>query len=277
VKFKCELFVKLTKLLVIAIALVSLPACATRYVPSVAPVPPHAMPVGINDGYHGVLPAEIFAADCPHMIRTPQISGAALHAFLLAAGNCPVLALVEAPDVALVEAVASEWVDAIELGNELELPPYELTPERYGDWIWRAVIALNAVDYQGVVVLGGVYALTDETKVAIRLGLDRCAAAGRMCRVGVHLYDASDEDLQWLRALRSPIWVTEVGLPTRCDTARLQLQARWLERQIARFSTVDRLERVFIYQRPNGPTCSDLDTFGIEGKPAAAVFSGAAR
>jgi hypothetical protein len=44
----------------------------------VAPIPAHAIPVGINDGFHGVLPPEVFAADCPHMIRTPQLSGEAL-------------------------------------------------------------------------------------------------------------------------------------------------------------------------------------------------------
>jgi hypothetical protein len=255
-----------------------LQACAVPIVPVVAPIAAHPIPVGINDGFHGVLPPEIFAADCPSMIRTPQLSGAALSAFLTAAPiDCPVLALVETPDVKLVEAFARERPAAIELGNELELPPFELTPSQYGDWIASAAVALRGEDYQGVVVLGGVYALTPETKTAIRWGLDSCIASGLTCRVGVHLYDASDDDLQWLRNLGMPIWVTEVGFPTRCDPARVRLQTEWLAQQIARFSTVPFLERVFIYQRGNGPSCSDLDTFGIDGKPAAALLSGGPR
>jgi hypothetical protein len=254
-----------------------LQACAEPIVPVVAPIAAHPIPVGINDGFHGVLPPEIFAADCPSMIRTPQISGAALSAFLAATPiGCPVLALVEAPDVQLVEAFARLKPDAIELGNELELRPFELTPSQYGDWIARAAVALRGVDYQGVVVLGGVYALTNETKVAIRLGLDSCVAAGiTRCVAAVHLYDASEDDLQWLRNLGLPIWVTEVGFPTRCQPARLAQQADWLQQQRARFSTVPLLERMFIYQRGNGPSCSDLDTFGIEGKPAADFLRGA--
>jgi hypothetical protein len=95
---------------------------------------------------------------------------------------------------------------------------------------------------------------------------------GRRLSSGVHLYDASDADLAWLRALRWPIWVTEVGFPTRCDHVREHEQAAYLEAQLARFSTVDQLERVFLYQRADGPGCSDLDTFGMAGKPAAALL-----
>jgi hypothetical protein len=243
------------------------------FVPYVAPIPPHAIPVGINDGFHGVLPPEVFAADCPSMIRTPQLSGEALRAFLDATpAGCPVLALVEAPDVALVTAFARLKPDAIELGNELELPPYDLPASQYGEWIARAALALQAADYHGRVILGGVYALTNETKAAIRWGLDACSDVGIVCTIGIHLYDASDADLAWLRALHWPIWVTEVGFPTRCQPAREPQQANFIEAQIARFSTVDQLERVFLYQRANGSGCSDLDTFGIDGKPAAALL-----
>lgn len=246
--------------------------CAWNAVPVVAPIPVHQIPVGINDGYHG-FSTEMFQADCPAMIRTPQTSGSALRALLDAAGNqCPVLALVEAPNVALVTAFAAEHPAAIELGNELELPPYELTPSQYGAWIDQAVKALNVADYPGMIVLGGVYALTTETKAAIRWGIMACAARDRTCVIGVHLYDASDEDLAWLRSLNWPVWVTEVGFPTRCHPARVQEQHDYLASQIARFSTVPRLERVFLYQRLDGPTCSDLDTFGIAKKPAARLL-----
>lgn len=231
--------------------------------------PPHPIAVGINDGWHGVLPAIAYQFDCPHMIRSPQISGPGLAAFLTATpAGCPVLALIEAPDLSLVDAFARERPLAIELGNELELKPFELTPAQYALWIRNAATMLKAADYQGVVVLGGVYALTDETKQAILLGRGACIDVGLTCVVAVHLYDASDDDLQWLRDLDWPIWVTEFGIPTRCDPARLALQKTWLAQQLARFSTVPKLERAFIYQRVDAPDCSDLGTFGIEGKPA---------
>jgi hypothetical protein len=239
-------------------------ACGPQH-PQIAPIPVHQIPVGINDAWHSVPTPEGFAKDCPAMIRTPQTSGRALAAFIAAAPvGCPVLALVEAPDVELVKQFAAVNPAAIELGNELELPPFELTPSQYGDWIGRAAVALAGVDYQGDVILGGVYALTNDTKAAIRFGLDSCVAAGlTRCVVGVHLYDASEADLQWLRDLNWRVWVTETGMSTRCDPTREREQAIFLAEQTDRFSTVPKLERVFFYQRVRGPSCSDLDTFGL--------------
>lgn len=254
-----------------ALAILTL-GCA-GVVPSVAPVPAHPLPVGINDGFHGVLPPERFAADCPHMIRTPQLSGAALHAFLMAAKGCPVLALVEAPDVELVTAFAKESPDAIELGNELELAPYELTPDQYASWIFKAATALDSANYTGAVVIGGVYAITPETKRALSQGLAACLFYPALhCVVGVHLYNASDEDLAYLRRFKDPIWVTEVGAHDNCDPAKIAEKQPWLASQIARFSTVPTLERVFIYQRLRGSDCSDLSTFGIDGQSADTAF-----
>jgi hypothetical protein len=259
-RLKCGNFVHQAALSTLILALSAI-GCAGNVPPHIAPIPVHQIPVGINDGWHGLAN---FALDCPHMIRTPQLSGDALSAFLTAAPiDCPVLALVEAPDVRLVDAVARERPAAIELGNELELKPYEFLPTMYGEWIFHAVTVLRAADYRGTIVLGGVYALTDDTKQAIKIGISRCIDAGGVCVVGVHLYDASDEDLQWLRDLDWPVWVTEVGYPTRCQPDRVRLQADVLQAQIARFSMVPRLERVFLYQRATGPTCSDLDTFGL--------------
>jgi hypothetical protein len=237
-------------------------ACTSTPRPVIAPIPAHAIPVGINAAWHG------YSLDdfqfCPALIRTPQTSGAALGAFLTAVpAGCPVLALIEAPDVKLVEDFARERPTSLELGNELELRPYELTPTQYGDWIFRAVTVLKAADYRGTIVMGAVYALTDETKQAIRIGIARCIDAGMPCVVGVHLYDASDEDLQWLRDLDWPVWVTEVGYPVRCDPTRAAQQSVHLQAQIARFSTVPKLAQVILYQRLSGATCSDLDTFGL--------------
>jgi hypothetical protein len=255
-----------------ATALLALLATGCATLPVAPPLATHEVLVGINDGYHGVLPPEVFAADCPAMIRSPQLSAAALAAFLVAS-PCDTLALVEAPDADLAEALARERPAALELGNELELAPRELTPEQYSTWTALALGRLRDAEYRGVVVLGGVYALTDETKRAIKLGIGRCADAGVACRVGVHLYDASDEDLAWLRALDWPVWVTEVGYPTRCDPSRVAEQRVWVALQLTRFATVPRLERAFIYQRADGGGCSDLETFGVGGKPAAELLT----
>ncbi len=249
------------------LALTLTAGCAS--LPVVAPGPVHPLPVGLNDGWHGTLPAIVFAQDCPTMIRTPQVSGAALQAFMDAApANCPVLALVEQPDVDLVRQFGMVNPPAIELANEAELPPFELTPSQYGDWIARAVNALQGIDYRGTIVMGGVYALTPETRTAIRWGILNCSALGRTCVIGVHLYDASDEDLAWLRSLNWPVWITEFGMPDNCDPAKIAAKPEFLAAQIVRFSTVPKIERVFIYQGPRGATCNNLDTFGISGQPA---------
>jgi hypothetical protein len=250
--------VNIAAILALSVACASLPVVTPRTQP---------IQIGINDGFHGTVSPEIFAADCPAMIRSPQTSGPALAAFLTAA-PCAVLALIEAPDLKLVEAFARERPAAIELGNELELPPHELTPAQYGQWIRSATAILKAADYRGVVVLGGVYALTDETKQAIKLGISACIDSGLTCRVGVHLYDASDADLAWLRALHWPIWVTEIGAHDNCRPADIAAKKPWLASQLARLSTVPLIERVFIYQRARGSDCSDFSTFGIEGQPA---------
>lgn len=254
----------------LALLILLLSSACGPYVPSVAPIPAHAIPVGLNTAFHGFSPDDF--KYCPAMIRTPQLSAAALRAFLDAVPEgCKVLPLVEAPDVDLAVALSGVCLHCpIENGNELELPPFNLTPLQYANAQRDMANAERAAGHTGPIIMGGVYALTDETKQAITLALSVCGG----CIVGVHLYDASEGDLAWLRWLNAPIWVTEVGFPTRCDPTRLREQKDWLETQIARFSTVPMLERVFLYQRADGPPgdCTDLGTFGIGGKPAETLL-----
>jgi hypothetical protein len=241
----------------------------------------HVLPMlGINDAYHGPLPPEIAARDCGHVVRTPQRSGAALDAFLASIASCwsptfhdahslKVLALVEGPDVALAAAFAARPVDAIELGNELELPPHNLTVAQYAQFLGAARAAVRAVNASVVIITGGVFTLNDATKPYLLAARAACPD----CTLGVHLYeDLSDADLAWLAALQRPIAVTEFGFPTRCDPARLPQQRDWIAAQWARFALVPAITLAVVYQRPVGPACSDLDTFGIAGTPAEGLF-----
>lgn len=248
-------------------------ACASRSAPvPVAPTAPRATHVvyGINDGFHGPLPALIVAHDCDGgdlTIRTPQLGAADLAAFLDSIASCPTLhtiALIEAPDAALAFALATtardRGVRAMENGNELELAPRNLTPVQYADAQAAMAQAERSAGYTGDVIMGGVYALTDETKQAIVLALARCAG----CLVGVHLYDPTPADVDWLNALHADIALTETGSPTGCGTAQWQAQADYVAGVRDLALGIARLKYLLVYQRPSGPTCDNLATFGVQ-------------
>lgn len=251
-------------------------ACGGNPPPVVTPPPQpvRIVPLGLNDAFHGPLPPDIVAKYCgPITIRTPQLSGVALDTFLGSIIGCPsfhTLALVEGPDVALAADFARRrglW--GIELGNELELAPHNLSVQQYADFIGTASQAIQAWNPDLIIITGGVYTLDSDTKTRISAAHTACPT----CWVGVHLYqDLSQSDLDWLGALPTQIAVTETGFPTRCDPARLQQQAEWLASRRALFSTVPNIALMVIYQRPNGADCSDLSTFGIDGKPADALL-----
>lgn len=242
------------------------------------PVAPPTVPIrtvllGIVDGFHGPLPANIVARYCgPITIRTPQLSGAGLDAFLASITPCPsfkVIALVEGLDIQLTADFATRPVWGIELGNELELAPNNLTPQQYASFIAQADAAIRAANPSVIIITGGVYTLDADTKARILAALAVCPG----CWVGVHLYeDLAQADLDWLAALPTQIAVTETGYPTRCDPTRLPQQLEWLQSRRALFSTVPNIALMVVYQRPVGPTCSDLDTFGVDGKPAEAIL-----
>jgi hypothetical protein len=232
-----------------------------------------AVPLGLNDGFHGPLPPEIVARYCGLItLRTPQLSGAALDALLASIASCPqfrVLALVENPDVDLARQFAARPVWGIELGNELELAPNHLTPPQYATFVGAASVAIRAINPSVILLTGGVYTLDDDTKQRITLALSACP----FCGVGIHLYEPLEQaDLDWLTALHVPIAVTETGFPTRCDSARMPQQLTFLQGMIAQLSTVPNVSLIAIYQRPSGADCSDLSTFGIDGKPAATIL-----
>lgn len=264
----------------LVVALAGLQACAgILQRGAVTPAASIAMPVGINDGFHGPLPPAVVASyqavDAAVPIRTPQITADGLDAFVAsvaAAPNVLTYALVEGVDPALARAFAQRSaVRWIEVGNELELPPLELSPQAFVDAVVAMHDAIRQVNPTVPVVTGGVYTLNDDTKR--RLSLVHAACPD--CWIAVHLYEGlAREDLDFLRGLGVPIVVSETGYPTRCEPARLPMQKAWIDEQLRTVSTVANVRLAFVYQRPNGSGCSDLETFGIAGKPAAALIGG---
>lgn len=231
--------------------------------------------IGLNDGFHSPLPSALAARYSEYrtapVLRTPQLSKAALNTFLLSVAGLPIrtLALIEAPDPLLAEQFATfEDLCCIENGNELELPPHELTPQQYADVQGQMCAAELATGFRGDILLGGVYALTDETKLAILLAHAQCPTA----LIAVHLYTISREDIDFLNSLDADIAITETGSPTNCQPSKLQAQAAYQQALYAKARQIHRLKYFLVYQGPDGPGCSNLDTLGIRGKPAEEFF-----
>lgn len=250
-------------------------ACGAHPAPVLTPAVPRSAPLelGANDCFHcaGMSP-DIEAEWCTWRapwIRTPQLSAASLAAHL-AAVTCPsvkTLALVEGPDPALAGALAAvlPFAAKLEVSNELELAPHNLSPQAYVAAVTQMHDAARAAGFSGEIIAGAVYALTDDTKARV----EAVAAACPDCSLGLHIYEVpSAADLAWIRSLHRRIWVTETGSPTNCVPVKLQEQAAYLNGMIATLGTVENIVGVILYQRPAGPTCSNLDTFSIAGKPA---------
>lgn len=252
-----------------AIALLALlcAACATHAAPNVTPQPrPTPLALGLNDGYHGPLPADIVARVCTWRapwLRTPHLSADTLAAFVASIAPCPqahVLALVEGHDPALAAALAQvAGVEALEVGNELELAPLSLSTAAYAAAVAQMHDAAREAGFTGEIIAGAVYALTDDTKRRVEAMLAACPD----CAVGLHVYEMpSADDLAWIRALGRRVWVTETGASTGCGTGQWQAQADYVRGLIAALSSAENVVAVIGYQRPSGPTCSGLDTFG---------------
>jgi hypothetical protein len=253
--------------------------------PAIAPGPLSSPLKGLNDAFHGPITPEVVAhyagyGGIDFTIRTPQLSAEALRAYYASVadlslyyrsfigGRLRTIALVEGQDVSLGADLARQHPDAIENGNELELPPHELTPQQYAFLQGTMHDAERATGFTGDIIMGGVYALTPETRLAIKEGLSRC----HDCLVGVHLYTISAEDIAWLNAQNADVAITETGSHTNCRPSGPDEQAAYQAALYAAARQIWRLKYFIVYQGPDGPTCSDADTFGVRGKPAEELF-----
>ena len=250
-------------------------ACGVQPSPILTPVQPRTAPLelGANDCWHCPgMSADIEAEWCSWKspwIRTPQISADSLRAHL-AAVTCPsvkTLALVEGPDAGLAAALAAVLpADAkLEIGNELELAPRNLSQSAYATAVMQMHDAARQAGFSGEIIAGAVYALTDDTKARVGAALAACPD----CSAGLHVYEVpSPADLNWIRSLNRRVWVTETGSPTGCGTAQYQAQHDYLASMLTTLGTVENIVGVILYQRPAGPSCSNADTFSIAGHPA---------
>lgn len=240
--------------------------CGATTTPAVVPaVPVRVVPLGINAAWHGPLPPSDVTALCGTTIRTPQLSVEGLQSYYNSIVSCPSMrsiVVVEAPDIVLVHAVATMLRpgDAVEMGNELELAPSDLTLQQFTDFTTLACVP--------TAITGGVYTLNADTRARVLAAHTACPSA----RLGVHLYEPlTTADVAWLSALPAHVVVTETGYPTRCDPARVPEQQTYLERQQTLLSTIPTVDQMIVYQYPVGPSCNDLDTFGL-GPAALAWF-----
>lgn len=239
------------------------PPVVTPPVPRLAPIE-----IGINDGFHGPLPADLVANECgwrSPWIRTPHLNAETLTQFIASVAPCPsihVLALVEGPDPALASQLARvPGVGKLEVGNELELSPHSLSQPAYVTAVVQMHDAARQAGFTGEIIAGAVYAITDNTKRRVEAMLIACPD----CSVGLHVYEIPEaNDLNWMRSLHRRIWVTETGSPTGCGTAKWQEQADFLRGLTATLATVENIVGLIYYQRPSGQTCDNLATFGFQ-------------
>ncbi len=262
--------------LIVALVLFGTYLARKKPAPVLKPVVPWRLPKsGIGDAWHpdGGLPPDIvaeykqWAGDLT--IRVPVLSVAQAEAYYQCVKDVPTihtLILVEDMDLALVTALAP-WVvqnniRAFELGNERDLAG--ATAEQFADFVKQGYDILRKAGYNGDIISGGIYTVTDQTLNWAKPMLTACPDV----IFGVHWYgDNSDSVCAMLQATGRRIAVTEFGVPSASTTSKGIVtdaeQAGYLTNAYNQFTKVP-VEYALVYQRPSGPSGSGLDNFGIQ-------------
>jgi exo-beta-1,3-glucanase (GH17 family) len=188
-----------------------------------------------------------------------------------------VLLLIDAADLSLVGDVATltpsvQWV-GVELGNELDLTG--LSAAQFGKFVSDGDAVLRAHGFEGDVISGGIYTVTNETLGYLQEAMQLMPAD---VVLGLHWYSDSGPALQaTVQALAGQrrIAVTEFGMPSQ-DADQDAQQLAYLQQQLAAFQRLG-ATYALIYQLVSGPTTSANDNFGLQRydgtwKPAAALL-----
>lgn len=228
--------------------------------------------LGINDGFHGSIPPDIVDHYCgwggERWVRSPVENSDQLHELIESISSCPSLSsiiLVEKNNLDLVKNLVEggipPQVKAVELGNELELPPLELGGREYLDFITKGYKILREGGFKGDIISGGVYTVNNQE--IFDTYLKPLQQACPDCIVGIHWYGSKDKI--WrdkLMGLEMPLAVTECGKPSRTPEEDLKQKQEILD--CINAAKLVGARYVIIYQRPSGPGPSDLDNFGLE-------------
>lgn len=262
-------------------------ACASSTpAPVLTPVTPQVIALGINDGFHSPLPAEIVDHYCGYgrdlIVRSPVLSGAGATELLTSVRACPrvsILLLVEHADLALVQDLAAVASDAqvwgVELGNELDLAG--LSPQAFGAFVTNGMTILRAAGYTGRILSGGIYTVSDET-----LAYLTAANLPAGVTIGLHWYgDTSTAWLARVQTLGVPVAVTEFGMPS-CTPAQDAAQLAYLQEKLSDYPKTGNVLAAIVYQRGSADVpCDTSDAshfahFGLEShgtwKPGDSVF-----
>jgi hypothetical protein len=257
--------------------------------PVVVPPTPfvvHTEPIpylGVNGLYGGALPAmtlDMLEGFGPVVMRATVRTRGEAQAALNSVRGYPrlsILLLIDAADLPLVGDIAMltpsvQWV-GVELGNELDLAG--LSAAQFGKFVSDGDAVLRAHGFEGDVISGGIYTVTNETLGYLQEAMQSMPAD---VVLGLHWYGDSGPALQTtVQALAGHrrIAVTEFGMPSQ-DADQDAQQLAYLQQQLAAFQRLG-ATYALIYQLVSGPTTSANDNFGLQRydgtwKPAAALL-----
>lgn len=253
--------------------------CASA--PRVLPASTEPLLVGVNGGFYGeVLSADTYArlqawSTRGVILRLPVRTRDEAQAAIAAAAPYPglrLLLLVEALNLALVDAIADLPAWGIGLGNECDLA--DIPPARWGYFAIEGYRHLRAASFRGHILACSVFTVDDQRLLElVDAGVGSWPAD---LDVDLHWYgDASDAVIgrvQDFLGARRPI-VSEFGMAAH-SAADHAAQAAYYEAQLVQFQRAG-VHAAIAYQLNDGPGPTDLDAFGLRpfgARPGAPWF-----